>query len=43
MPDEIEAFAIIFFTSSVVAAHWRSNALSKALRAVFFSVFVHVI
>src|ERR1700674_3867457 len=36
------AFSSIRFTSAVIAPQCRSNALSKALRAVFFSTAVHV-
>src|ERR1700674_888136 len=36
------AFSSIRLTSAVIAAQCRSNALSKALRAVFFSAAVHV-
>jgi hypothetical protein len=37
------AFSSILLTSAVIAAQCRSNALSKTLRAVFFSVADHVI
>src|ERR1700687_4581821 len=42
MSDGTVTFSSIRFVSAVMLAHCRSNALSKALRAVFFSVAVHV-
>src|SRR6202171_2471924 len=42
MSDGTVTFSSIRFVSAVMLAHCRSNALSKALRAVFFSAGVHV-
>src|ERR1039458_8544703 len=42
MSDGAVTFSSIRLASTVIVVQCRSNALSKALRAVFFSVAVHV-
>src|SRR6266436_10438584 len=42
MSDGVVTFSSIRLASAVIVVQCRSNALSKALRAVFFSVAVHV-
>src|ERR1700730_14398328 len=42
MSDGVVTFSSIRLASVVILVQCRSNALSKALRAVFFSVAVHL-